>query len=395
MESLRAEERVIGSTLQKQPDDLLFVVDTKGDDRVRNSLPRFSKDRLMSSKIISQRSAIPAVTSRATKPSKRKLTQVEKDRLLRIAKKPRRGPFNAIMDPTEFGGGSAPIDVTHAVQNSGTHDLWTPVAEVALADVLDVTRKPTIKRPATNHPRDVIDIPTVSIPHQGTSYNPLVHAHEELVMEAYQAEKRRQDEAGRLAKYRKRIEAAQQSFATAMDGMPLGMMVDKITEDSDKPPTTDDMVVPNKPPQRKTKQQRARILRQKSEKQALAEKALRKRLLHSINLAKCVKSEMEKTAQARDQARLARQLARRLKLRKGLAGKRVGKHKVPESRIDVQIGEDLSENLRTLKPEGNLFRDRFVNLQQRALIEPRVPVLSTKRKAKLILYEKHAYKRFE
>lgn len=28
-----------------------------------------------------------------------------------------------------------------------------------------------------------------------------------------------------------------------------------------------------------------------------------------------------------------------------------------------------------VQPEGNLFRDRFLNMQQRALIEPRVPVL--------------------
>lgn len=63
------------------------------------------------------------------------------------------------------------------------------------------------------------------------------------------------------------------------------------------------------------------------------------------------------------------------KLAKGLAGQRLGKHTVPEGNIDVQLGEDLAESLRTLKPEGNLFKDRFLSMQQRALIEPRVPVL--------------------
>ena len=33
----------------------------------------------------------------------------------------------------------------------------------------------------------------------------------------------------------------------------------------------------------------------------------------------------------------------------GLAGQRLGKHKVPEGRVDVQLGEDLSESLRALK----------------------------------------------
>ena len=62
-----------------------------------------------------------------------------------------------------------------------------------------------------------------------------------------------------------------------------------------------------------------------------------------------MKSDIDKNLKAREQARLARQLTIRLRVRKGLAGRRIGKHKVPESHIDVQIGEDLAENLRTLK----------------------------------------------
>ena len=99
----------------------------------------------MSSKIISQRSAVPAVVSHAMKSSKHKLTSADKERLLRIAKKPRRGPFNAIMDPTEFGAGSAPIDITNAVKSSGTHDLWAPIVEENLPDGLETMRKCTIK----------------------------------------------------------------------------------------------------------------------------------------------------------------------------------------------------------------------------------------------------------
>lgn len=43
--------------------------------------------------------------------------------------------------------------------------------------------------------------------------------------------------------------------------------------------------------------------------------------------------------------------------------------------MDVQLGEELSDSFRGLKPEGNLFKDRFTSLQHRALIEPRKPVL--------------------
>ena len=149
------------SILQKQTDDQLFVVDIKGDEQgafavhsrihsqpdrpVRTTLPRYSKRQLTSTKILSQRSAVPAVVSRATKQSGAKISRADKERLLRIAKRPRKGPFNAIMDPTEFGAGSAAIDVSHAVKHSGGHDLWNvPVVEEIVPEGLETVRRRTI-----------------------------------------------------------------------------------------------------------------------------------------------------------------------------------------------------------------------------------------------------------
>jgi nucleolar protein 53 len=134
-------------------------------------------------------------------------------------------------------------------------------------------------------------------------------------------------------------------------------------------------------------------------------------------------SEQERERQAKLQL-----LTEKLK-KQGLAGQKLGKHKVPKSNVIVQLGEDLTESLRGLKVctryhpirsckliyhpqlEGNLFRDRFQSLQQRALIEPRVPVVyvlffhlfSTthnfcspkRRKHRMIEYEKHAWKNFD
>jgi nucleolar protein 53 len=396
LESLRSEERVIGSTLHKQTDDQLFVVDTKGDDKVRKSLPRYSKAELTSTKILSQRSAIPAVFSRPTKDSlasRSKVSRADKERLLRIAKRPRKGPFNAVMDHTEFGAGSALIDVSAAVKHSGSYDPWTVEEVEEVADGLEYTKKPKIKRPELSHPRDVIEVPAVLEPHQGSSYNPPAAAHDELIMEACRLERRRQEEADRLAEVRRKVADARALATGVTEGLPLGMTLDEIPTDGE-PIIQHDAVVPKKPSTRKTKQQRAKALRLREEKRALAEKAARKKMLATITMVKSLRSTAEKVGQQQNQARLARQLALKMKLRKGLAGQRLGKYKVPENEIEVQIGEDLSENLRTLKPEGNLFRDRFRSMQQRALIEPRVPILPTKR-AKLKEFEKHAWKRFE
>ncbi|KAH7928988.1 P60-like protein [Leucogyrophana mollusca] len=402
LEGLRAEERVTGSILQKQTDEQLFQIDVRGDDKIRKSLPRYSKAELTATKILAQRSAIPAVFSRPSASVKRnhkagvKISPADKQRLLRMARRPQKGPLNAIMDPTEFGAGSAIIDVSNAVKNSGGYDAWVPVEEEDVRDGLETVKRAKIKKPDLGHPRDAIELPAIAEPHQGASYNPPASAHEALILKAYAVEHRRAQEADRLAAIRQRIASARRPAEEGdVVGVPAGMVVDEVGGDEDVDDAAAEVVIPTKLPARKTKQQHARAAKLRAEKQALAEKASKKRLLASIPAAKSLRSAAGKIQQAHEQARLARRLALRAKLRDGLAGQRLGKHKVPEIDVDVQIGEELSENLRSLKPEGNLFRDRFRSLQQRALIEPRVPVLPTRRKYRIKEYEKHAWKRFE
>ena len=86
------------------------------------------------------------------------------------------------------------------------------------------------------------------------------------------------------------------------------------------------------------------------QKRALAEKAQRKLLLASINEAKPLRKATALTMSVQEEKREAKLqlLAEKLKT-KGLAGQKLGKHKVPESDVVVQLGEDLSESLRGLK----------------------------------------------
>jgi nucleolar protein 53 len=83
---------------------------------------------LTSTKILSQRSAVPAVTSRVSKKSP--VSYKQKGKLLQTAQHLRRGPFNAIIDPTEFGAGSTPIDVSEAVKRSSKYDIWEEDVEM-------------------------------------------------------------------------------------------------------------------------------------------------------------------------------------------------------------------------------------------------------------------------
>lgn len=73
-------------------------------------------------------------------------------------------------------------------------------------------------------------------------------------------------------------------------------------------------------------------------------------MLATIGSVKLLRKSTAQFMSGREKAHVARQLALRENLKKrGLAGQRLGKHKVPEGEVEVQLGEDLSESLRALK----------------------------------------------
>ncbi|KAA1475289.1 tumor suppressor protein Gltscr2 [Dentipellis sp. KUC8613] len=392
LEEIRGEERLFGTALHHKKDEDLFVVDSKGDEKLRNALPKFSTSRLTSHKILAQRSAIPAVVSRPTSSGKKRsavhVSSTDKDRLLRIGKKARRGPLNSIVDHDQFGEGSAVMEVTEAVKQSGKYDVWSGEVEVEGVKV---------KAPNVPHPRNAIAIPAITTPHAGASYNPDVAAHTELLRTAHELEEQRLKESMKGQDVKERVLAARRTEADIASGGVDGMIIDKPGEgvEEDEEDEAGEEVAKPKMPGRKTKQQRRKAEKLRAEKRALAERALRKRLLASVDSVKTLRKSTDATLAARAQAVAERRARLQQQLQKGLAGKRLGKHRVQEGELDVQLGEDLSESLRGLRPEGNLFRDRFVSMQQRALIEPRVPVVPKKKRAQTKEVEKHAWKRFE
>lgn len=70
----------------------------------------------------------------------------------------------------------------------------------------------------------------------------------------------------------------------------------------------------------------------------------------SISLAKGLRRSNARLMAQQETEQVHRKIALKDRLRRhGLAGQRLGKHKVPERQIEVQLGEDLTENLRGLK----------------------------------------------
>lgn len=108
---------------------------------MKRSLPKYDRSQLMSTKILAQRSAIPPVLSRPlsddSKRPRSKITHDEKGRLLRIGKRNVKGPFNALVDPTELGAGSALFEPTEAVKKSGTYDVWSDTLDQSSVTIKD------------------------------------------------------------------------------------------------------------------------------------------------------------------------------------------------------------------------------------------------------------------
>jgi nucleolar protein 53 len=60
--------------------------------------------------------------------------------------------------------------------------------------------------------------------------------------------------------------------------------------------------------------------------------------------------------------------------------------------LEVQLSDELAESLRLLKPEGNLFRDRYRSMVERGLVEGRFAPNMRGRKYPVKYVEKYDYK---
>jgi nucleolar protein 53 len=72
----------------------------------------------------------------------------------------------------------------------------------------------------------------------------------------------------------------------------------------------------------------------------------------------------------------------------------LSKYKYTPIPMAIQTTDEVVPSLRQLKPESNIFKERFNQMQKRNLIETRVPI-SLRRRYELKNIEKYSYKRFE
>ncbi|GMK58751.1 hypothetical protein CspeluHIS016_0601930 [Cutaneotrichosporon spelunceum] len=398
LEAARAEERLTGGKVETRSNDALFTIDTEGDVAMTQQVRRKrEKKPLRSLAVLHERSAVPSLTSRA-KPAAapKKVSSAEKKRLRRTALKAE-------------ANGTAALSMK-ATDTASLHDPWVAEKVAGLpggwGDEGVVKIKPKAPETLTRQRelRRTVDATQLDaeLPRAGVSYNPSAPAHAALLEEAIA------EEMGILAA-EERVDAevaARGGVVEAMRGvddfgedMVGGMRIGRgDAEDEDEDESSEEEEEGSKPKQtkRKTQAQRNKAARAKAALLAEREEAVRRRMERHVGAARAMSKSVARKQRETEEKAMQRRAAATARERLGFAGgEKIGKHRVQKSAVAVQLGEDLAESLRQVKPEGNLFKDRFQSLQRRALIEPRVPQLPKRRKIKVKEYEKFAWKRFE
>ncbi|KDN34251.1 LOW QUALITY PROTEIN: hypothetical protein RSAG8_12660, partial [Rhizoctonia solani AG-8 WAC10335] len=383
LEGLRDEERETGGPVHKKSDTELFSVDVHGDEQLKKQLRKHRPLKYV--EMLAKRSAVPAVHSRASFPTpapsgsskpRIRVSAAEMARPARVAHRTK-GPLGDAQ-------GRYNLPTSEAVKRSGKYDVWasedpdeallmramrTPEAKEYLLPIVKShkSRAPPAAPPSVPALTMTALPNSVACPEAGTSYNPTYEDHQELLRTAHEREAKRVEDMEKAEEVRRRMEAA---WETKGDGMVGGMVVDVGEENEED--DEEEQLDPVKPPQRKTTQQRRKAARALAEKRSRASLAHKRQQLASVSTLKSLRRTVA-NAQSESQRAAAERAEK--KLAKGLIGMRIGKHVVKEGDIDYQLGEDLPESFRELKPEGNLWRDRWGSMVSRGKVEPRVPVL--------------------
>nr|XP_027801564.1 ribosome biogenesis protein NOP53 isoform X1 [Marmota flaviventris] len=414
LEDVRLQERTTGGLVSEAPDEKLFFVDTGSKEKERKrKKTRVQKKSLLLQKplrvdlVLENTSKIPAPKDILAHqvPNAKKLRRKEQlwEKLAKQGELPRdvRRAQARLLNPPMAKTKPGPEDT---IQRP-FYDLWAPdnpldkPLEGQDAFFLEQTKKKGVRRPPRLHIKPS-PAPAVEVTPAGASYNPTFEDHQALLLAAHEVELQREKEAGKLER-RLALPATEQAATQASTFRELceGLLEEsdgEAEQDTGEEPEAGGAETSQAPGhlpsvEKKTEQQRRRekaARRLRVQQVALRAARLRHQELFRLRGIKAqVAQRLAELARRREQRRI-RRLAEADKPR------RLGRLKYQAPDIDVQLSDELSGSLRTLKPEGHILRDRFKSFQRRNMIEPRERA-KFKRKYKVKLVEKRAFREIQ
>jgi len=241
-------------------------------------------------------------------------------------------------------------------------------------------------------------LPAVEVPHPGQSYNPALSDHQDVMWQAAMVEIGKEKERLKIERQttgmfptKKNAPTEASMLQEMAEGIPELGGKDNEGEDSDdegvKPDDNDDQEEnTDKGAKPKTRKQR-RDMKKRSYKE-MQNKLKKEKMLNEneIYRLKSMKKELKNQEELTKQ-RQKKKEEEKLEARKNPTALSKYKYQAPE--IEVKLTEELTGNLRSLKPEGSVLEDRYKSLQRRNIIETRVRQRQAKGKKKIVNKRSH------
>jgi len=423
LDDKRLEER-LGGSFADRPDEALFTIDKETTEKVEQPPKKWRKNRENKPLKCYQHLEIKGGVSdphkfrnrRKTSEERRNPQLVEKEKTLiqngvvkaktKLQKKHR--------ELEKLKKASTELERTTRRRTEFDFDLWTDMdnekiqanKEIAGNEWLDMNTKihtlnntGNLQRKA---PEDLLENPSdlkaVEVPHAGSSYNPSLKDHQDLLWKAAIVEINKEKAEHKIEYHTTRMFPTSDKFPTTeswikemSEGVPG---LDKnLAEEKPETETVEDEDEEEEEPKMfkpKTKTQRNREKREQYAKNKKITEDEDKKKFQDIFKLRSMRKEMnleEKAAILRSKVKEAK------KIEKRSLPSTLGGQKYEEPEIPLKLGEELTGSLRRLKPEGNLLDDRFKSLQKRNVFETRTKKKVGNIKSKRIKkVEKRAYK---
>ncbi|KAG7663927.1 uncharacterized protein J8A68_002554 [[Candida] subhashii] len=328
--------------------------------------------KLKTHEILTNKSKIPALLVKLSggkyKNESRTLARIEKDGLINVSNKD-------IWDEPE---------VPEQQPEDKLPEEFTSTAEVTRATVVPKTLK---KAPIKITENDL----TEKVVHAGKSYNPSLESWKDLINKEYDVEYKRELTRQQMEEHREKIKALTQTLDDNMlsdsDDEEEEEEVAKVEENDEE--GEDFKLSINKPTVVKIKTKTKRNREAKHKKRVELEqnlKDLKKQLKDLSNLDELLQKQQKEEEEDAKKEEPA--------TKKQKKDKKLFKYNPVQRALEVKLSHELTNNLKNLKPEGNLFYDQMLSLQSSGKIEARVPVAKKKKYTPKVT-EKWTYKDFK
>lgn len=417
LEERREELIEHGEAIENVDSEDLFIIDDEADEKTVKKMKRENIKPLKSQEILNQRSKVAPLK---VERNKRKIQGVDKKEIHRLMKLAGR-----VQGETQ----AKELLVKDGLVKSKSYDVWgeetedpdykevkIPIPEVLTRSSGTSYTKAT-KAPSTLKQAPIKVRETEAVPHGGKSFNPSFEKWQDLIKQEYFREKTKEDQKIALEEHKKRIlflidtlhdneldedsdeeekekeeeNNAENENATANKEKKSGE--EEGEEEDDEEEDERYLLSVNAPVvnKEKTKAQRNREKRHKERVRLETElKELKLRLKELEELPDTPIIEEPKTSEVSEKTKREKSEENKLKRNK----KKLFKHRSIDESIEVKLSDELSDSLRKLKPEGNLFYDEMRKLQNSGKVEARVPLKQKKKYAPKIT-EKWTYKDFK